>query len=49
MEEYLVMSKLNFAQTMPANRDIGGVSSKVVLIAAILIAVAWSVLMYARS
>jgi len=49
MEEYLVMSKLNFAQTMPASRDIGGISSKVVLIAAICIAVAWSILMYARS
>jgi len=42
------MSKLNFAQTAPAGRDIGGVSSTVLLLIAVAAAVAWSVLMYAR-
>jgi len=48
MDECIVMSKLNFAQTLPARRDIGGVSSIVLLLAANLMILAWSIVIFAR-
>jgi hypothetical protein len=42
------MSKLNFAQTLPAGRDLGGASSMMLLLVANLMILVWSVLIYAR-
>ena len=43
------MSKLNFEQSVPHNRDLGGVSSVVVLAFALVICLEWSLLLHIGS
>jgi hypothetical protein len=42
------MSKLNFQQTMPRSRDMGGVSSVIVLAFALVICLEWGLLLHVR-
>jgi hypothetical protein len=41
------MHKMNFEQTSPANRDVGGASGTMLLLVAIVICVAWGLLLHA--
>ncbi|HUE64312.1 MAG TPA: hypothetical protein VMO78_08050 [Rhizomicrobium sp.] len=43
------MSRLNFEQTVPASRDIGGLSSKTVLALANGVMLVWAVLIHFRA
>jgi hypothetical protein len=42
------MRKMNFEQTSPASRDIGGVSGASLLLIAIVACVTWALLIYVR-
>ena len=42
------MSKLNFQQTLPQHRDIGGLSGTVLLVIAIGVCLEWALLLHDR-
>ena len=43
-----VMHKMNFEQTAPASRDVGGMSGPVVLVAAIVLCALWGLMLHVR-